>query len=446
MARRRVVVLGGAVSGPTAAARARETDAKADIRLIERSRDVSYAACALAYHASGEVPAEDALKRERADILWDVHRVKVETRTAVTGIDSRSRVVTTSDGRFRYDTLVYALGADSVLPPVPGLRGARNAFRFRTLLDLEALLARTDGGGRRVAVLGGGFIGVEAADGLARRGCRVTLVERGPVILPAFSVPSARAAAEALRALGVTVLQGTRVVRAVRKGGEIARIQLDRGRAVEVDAVVVAVGLVPRTQLLQRAGALLHGDGSVAIDNRCATSLPGIFACGVCVSVPHAVTGRPVWLPQAAIADKTAQVAGACAAGGDARLLPAVGSAIVRAGELALGRAGLTRGEAEDYAGPACAVTRIEAPSCDPFFPGSTETQVELVHHRGSGRILGGEVVARSGADKRTDALALAILGGLTVHQLAGADLAYAPPFSAARDPLNVAGTVAARS
>jgi NADPH-dependent 2,4-dienoyl-CoA reductase/sulfur reductase-like enzyme/rhodanese-related sulfurtransferase len=443
MAKRRVIVLGGAVSGPTAAARARETDEEADIILIERSRDVSYAACALAYHASGEVPALDALNRQRAEFFWDVYRVKVRTGMAVTGLDTRARAVLVKGGRLPYDSLVYALGADSVLPAVPGLEGARNVFRFRTLLDLEGLLARVDAGARRVAVMGGGFIGVEAADGLARRGCQVTLVEQGERILPAFSRAAGRAAADALRELGVTVVEGARAVRASRTGPDVRALQLQTRRSLAVEAVVAAVGLRPRTELLARAGARLHPDGSVAVDNRCATSLPGVFACGVCVSVPHAVSGEPVWLPQAALADKTAQVAGACAAGGDARIGAALGSAIVRAGALTLGRTGLTREEAARYAGPEAAHARIHAPSLDPFFPASADVQVELLYHRGSGRLLGGEVASRTGADKRVDVLATAILGGLSVRQLASIDLAYAPPYSPARDPVNVAATVA---
>ena len=446
MARRRIVVLGGAISGPTAAARARETDEQADIVLVERSRDVSYAACALAYHASGEVPALDALNRERAEFFWDVYRVQVRTGTAVTAIDASAREVAVKGGRLPYDSLVYALGADSVLPSLAGLEGARNTFRFRTLVDLEGLLARVDKGPRRVAVLGGGFIGVEAADGLARRGCKVTLIEQGPRILPAFGVAGSRAAAAALRALGVKVLEGARVARARRGEGDVRALELQGGRSVAVDAVVVAVGLRPRTQLLERAGARLFADGSVDVDNRAATSLPGVFACGVCVSVPHAVTGRPVWLAQASLADKTAQVAGANAAGGDARITPALGTFIVRAGDLVLARTGLTHDEAVQYAGAECAVTRIQAPSRDAFFPGAEDTRVELLHHRASGRLLGAEVASRSGADKRVDALAAAILGGLTVEQLAALDLAYAPPFSPPRDPVNVAGSVAAQA
>jgi NADPH-dependent 2,4-dienoyl-CoA reductase/sulfur reductase-like enzyme/rhodanese-related sulfurtransferase len=444
MARRRVVVLGGAISGPTAAARARETDEDADVLLLERSAEVSYAACALAYHASGEVADLEALNRERGVFFWDVYRVRVQTGAAVAGIDPKARAVLVKGGSVPYDSLVYALGAESVVPSIRGLQGARNAFRFRTLPDLRGLLARADRGPRRVAVLGGGFIGVEAADGLARRGCKVTLIERGARILPAFSPAASRAAADALRERGVTVLEGTEVVRAARGGAEIRTLQVRPGRTLAVEAVVVAVGLRPRTRMLARAGGRLHADGSVLIDNRCATSLPGVFACGVCVSVPHAVNGRPVWLPQAALADKTAQVAGACAAGGDAVIGPAVGSAVVRAGELTLGRTGLTGEEVAAYAGTDWASARVHAPSREPLFPGSADTQLELFYQRRSGRLLGAEVVSRSGADKRVDVLAAAILGGLTVDQLAALDLAYAPPYSPARDPVNVAATVAA--
>jgi rhodanese-related sulfurtransferase len=294
--------------------------------------------------------------------------------------------------------------------------------------------------------VGGGFIGVEAADGLARRGCKVTLIEQGPSLLPGFSSAASRAAAAALRTLGVKVLEGARVNRASRRGGDVQALQLQGGRGLAVDAVVVAAGLRPRTQLLQRAGARLHADGSVDIDNRAATSLPGVYACGVCVSVPHAVTGRPVWLAQAALADKTAQVAGANAAGGDARLGPALGTFIVRAGDLALARTGLNLEEAVAYAGADCAATRIQSPSRDPFFPGADDLRIELLHHRASGRLLGAEVVGRSGADKRVDVLAAAIQGALTVEQVAALDLAYAPPFSPPRDPVNVAGGVAAQA
>jgi NADPH-dependent 2,4-dienoyl-CoA reductase/sulfur reductase-like enzyme len=164
-----------------------------------------------------------------------------------------------------------------------------------------------------------------------------------------------------------------------------------------------------------------------------------VFACGVCVSVPQAPSGAPVWFAQAAMADKTAQVAGICAAGGDARLGPVLGTAILRAGKLAIARTGLTGPEA----GPNAAAVDVVAPSHDLFFPGAAPVSIALTYHGPSGRVLGAEIAGRAGVDKRIDVVATAIAGGLTVEQLAALDLAYAPPYSAARDPVNVAGTAA---
>jgi NADPH-dependent 2,4-dienoyl-CoA reductase/sulfur reductase-like enzyme/rhodanese-related sulfurtransferase len=444
MASKTILVVGGAVGGPTAAARARETDDGARIILLERSRDVSYAACGLAYHLSGEAPSLDSLNRERADFFWDVYRVEVRTGAAVSAIDAAARTVRLEGERLGYRELIYAAGAESLIPRIPGLRGGRNVFRFRTLDDLEAISRRLEGGARRVVILGGGFFGVEAADGFLRHRCEVTVLERGPQILPAFTAGLSRSAAGALETAGATVVTRAHVMQAERSGPDVRALRLASGRRVPADVVIVAAGVRPRTALLAAAGARLMADGSVSVDNRCATSLPHVFACGVCVSVPHAVSDQPVYLAQAAMADKTAQVAGACAAGGDARLAPVLGTAIVRAGDLTLARTGLTRAEAQAYAGRALESVRIHGPSCDPFLARSGPATVELLYHARSGRILGAETAARIGADKSVDVLAAAILGGLTVDRLASIDLAYAPPYSTARNLLNVAGTVAA--
>lgn len=446
MAARTIVIVGGAVSGPTAAARARELDEGARIVLLERSRDVSYAACGLAYHLSGEAPSLEALNRERADFFWDVYRVEVRTGASVVAIDAEAHVVRLKGEALRYGALVYAAGAESVAPTVPNLAGAANVFRFRTLKDIEGILGRLKGGARRVAILGGGFIGVEAADGFLRYGSEVTLIERGPQILPAFTAGVAMSGANALIAAGARVLTGADVVRAEREGRNVRALKLKGGGLIPADLVVIAAGLRPRTDLLRRAGARLLPDGSVPVDNRCLTSLPDVFACGVCVSLPHAVSDKPVWTAQAALADKTAQVAGANAAGGDVAMGPALGTAIVRAGDRTLARTGLTHAEAAAYAGSELQSVRIHAPSCEPYFPGSTSTTIELLYHGRNGRILGAEVAAATGADKRVDVLAAAILGGLSVDRLGSLDLAYAPPYAPARDPINVAGVVAEAS
>jgi NADPH-dependent 2,4-dienoyl-CoA reductase/sulfur reductase-like enzyme/rhodanese-related sulfurtransferase len=441
---RTIVIVGGALSGPTAAARAREIDETARIVLLERSKAVSYAVCGLAYHVSREVQSLDELDRERAAFFRDVYRVEVRTGVEVTRIDAPERTVRIKKGSpLRYDALVFALGAESVVPEIDGFAGATNVFRFRTLSDLRGVLGRLKGTRTRVAILGGGFLGVEAADALIRRGCRVTLLEKASRLLPRFSGAFAGMAARALEQAGATVVAGANVERAQRRGKSVVKLGLGSGETIAVDLVIVATGLRPRSELLRQAGARLLGDGTVVVDERCATSLPDVYACGVCVSLPHAVSGRPTWFAQAAQADKTAQVAGANAAGGDARMGHVLGTAIVRAGALALARTGLTGAEAADFAAGDLETITVHAPSHDPYFPGSQRVSLRLFNHRSSGRVLGAEAAGSDGVDKRIDVLAAAILGGLKVDQLSTLDLAYAPPYSAARDPVNVAGSVA---
>lgn len=443
MAKKTIVIVGGALSGPTAAARARETDPKARIVLLERSRDINYAVGGLASGVARETGPIAALNRDKADFFADVYGVEARVRASVSAIDVKRRVVSADGEALAYDSLIYAAGAESVAPGIAGLEGARNALRFRTLLDLEAVLAALQHGAKHVVVIGGGLLGVEAADGFLRRGCRVTVIESSPRLLPRFSQALSMAGAAALEKAGATVLTGTCASSALRSGDRIRSLTLTSGRSIAADLVILAAGLRPRTKLLARAGVTLRPDGTVAVDKRCAASAPGLFACGVCVSLPHAVTGKPFWLAQAAQADKTAQVAGANAAGGRALMAPVTGTAIVRVGELTLARTGLDESAARRFAGKRFACARAHAPSLDAFQPGSTPVSIALFYDEGSGRLLGAELSGRAGVDKRVDVLATALAGKLTVEALSLLDLAYAPPYNAARDPINVAGSVA---
>lgn len=446
MAERTIVVLGGALSGPTAAARARETDELARIVLVERNTRVSYATCGLAYHLSGEVRSAAELDPERKELFESAYRLEVWLESEATGLDPFTRTLTIARGEkteaLGYDALVFALGADSPTPRVPGLAG-KNVRAFRNLDDLAALKAALARGKKRVAVLGGGPMGLEAADGLCRAGAQVTVIERGAHLLPQFGMQAAAAAKAALTRNAELMLEAE-VVSAVGRKDKVERLVLADGRNVEVDAVVIAAGLRPRTSLLGRAGALLAADGTALVNDRAETSLPGVYACGVCVSVPSVVTGRPVWTAQGALADKTAQVAGANAAGAELCLGPATGAMVLRVGDAVLGRAGLTLSEARAHLGPDLEVTTVHASSHDAWFPGAEPLLVELLWDERSRRVVGLECVGRSGVDKRVDVGASAIAGCLTLDDLAGLDLAYAPPFSSARDPLNVAATVAA--
>jgi rhodanese-related sulfurtransferase len=307
---------------------------------------------------------------------------------------------------------------------------------LRTPADARAVLKQLERGARRVAVLGGGPQGLEIVEALRGRRCRVTLLERGRQLLPAFGTELSRQAEEALRAAGVDVRTGVRVRRAERRRGRVVALSLPRGESLAVDLVLVAAGVRPRTELLQAAGVALRQDGSVAVDERCATGLPDVYACGVCVAVPRAGSGRPAWLAQAAVADKTAQVAGANAAGGQARLAPVAGTQLVRAAGLTLATTGLT-GRA---AGKAAAVVRVHPEDG----AGEGRVTVHLWHDEASGRVLGAEVAASTDAARHADLLAAAVAAGLTVDQLASLDLAHAVGCARPRDAVNVAATVAA--
>jgi NADPH-dependent 2,4-dienoyl-CoA reductase/sulfur reductase-like enzyme/rhodanese-related sulfurtransferase len=436
MAKQKIVVLGGALSGPTAAARARETNANASIILLERADAISYAVGGLPYYLSGEVDAREDLAPYRAAFFNRYYDVDVRTKINVQRFDPTKRKVYTDAGVVPYDTLIYALGAGSIVPSVFG-DGASNASLLRNPAHLQRIDALLRQGARRVVVVGGGYYGVEAADCLARRGCAVTLIERGQQLLPEFSAHAADQAARALAAQGVGLRIGVAIDEVLRKGKKIIALRVG-GERIETELILLTTGVRPRTEIFAAAGGKLGRDGSIRVDDRCATKLDGVYATSICVSHTHAVTRKPVWTAQASDADKTAQVAGENAAGGDATLGPTLGTAIVRAGAIDLARTGYTQ-----QGGPLeAARIQLAGHACDPFFHGSEPLELTLYYAPKTERILGAEVIGRGGVDKRIDVLATAILAKLKLAQLAQLDLAYSPPYSMVRDLVNVAGVV----
>jgi NADPH-dependent 2,4-dienoyl-CoA reductase/sulfur reductase-like enzyme/rhodanese-related sulfurtransferase len=436
MSQRTIAILGGALSGPTAAAHARETDPDARIILLERAAAISYAVGGLPYVLSGEIASNGDIDPYDTAFFRRDYDVDVRTGVQVDRLDAGRREVHTRAGVVRYDSLVYALGAGSFTPPgfeeeAENLSFLRNPAHLRAILDVLA------GGAERVAIVGGGYYGVEAADCLARRGLRVTLLERGPQLLPEFSSSAAKQAADALAAHGVEVRLGAGIDRVVRRDRRIVALEVG-GTRLDTDLVLLTAGVRPRTELFVAAGGRVLPDGSIPVDARCATNLDGVYATSICVSHRHAVTGRSVWTAQASDADKTAQVAGRNAAGGAARLGPTLGTAIVRAGDLHVARTGFTQlGGRFD-----AARVKVTGSSCDPFFRGSAGLDVTLYYARRTERLLGAEVVGRGGVDKRIDVLATAVLARLDLAQLSQLDLAYSPPYSTARDIVNTAGVV----
>lgn len=436
-----IVVIGAALAGPTAAARAREVDEHARIILLERNTRVSYAMTGLSLHLSGEVKSLEDLNRERDDFFRTVYNIDVRTRTEVIELDAKKKTLLCRDANgdttITYDKLIFAAGASSLHPV--GLKPAENFRYFRTLDDLAAIRAQLDSGKNRFVILGGGSMGAEALDGLVRGGADVTLVEKKLRFLPDYA-PEISAVATASQEHKARIFSGFKQVDFDFKEGQITAVKID-GMRVETDFVVSAIGVRPRTELLKKAGVKLLTDGSIAVNSRCETNIKGIYACSICVSVPD---GKDyLWIPQAAVSDKTAQVAGENAAGGHAQLSTITANQIIRLPGIEIGRVGLTCTQAMRKFGKAnIGSVFVHGRNTESYMPGSEDISLKLYYHRKKKQVIALEAAGKE-IKARLDAFAAALAGNLTLNDLAMLDLAYTPAFGTARDALNIAATVA---
>lgn len=434
---RKIIVLGGSLSGPTAASRAREVDANAEIILIERSQDISYAVGGLPYHLSGEVEVANDLAPYRKEFFKKYYNVDVRTGVSVNSFDPNARTVQTSEGELSYDSLIYALGAGSIIPSIFSEESS-NMSLLRNMSHLRNIASLLKSGAQKIIVVGGGFYGIEAAECLAKRGCNVTLIEKGSQILPSFSLEIAKEAQKALEETGATVVLNANVSAVNRQENRITSIEMG-DQKLATDLVLICAGVTPRTEIFTAAGGEVKENGAIKVNSNCQTNLPNVYATSICVAHKHAVSGKTVWTAQAADADKTAQVAGANAAGAISKVRPTLDTAIIRVGKLCIARTGLIKDKRSKS-------VRLYSYSGDPFFKGNAPLEIVLYFHPKNNQVQGAEVIGKVGVDKRIDILATAIYGKLKVKDLSQIDLAYSPPFGLARDPINAIGNIATQS
>jgi NADPH-dependent 2,4-dienoyl-CoA reductase/sulfur reductase-like enzyme len=446
MSGRRLAVVGGVAAGMSAAARAKRLDPGLDVVVFERTGFCSYTACGLPYHIAGVIPDHRALVA-RTPEEFAQQGVQVHVRHEVTELDVRAgtlRVRDLESGRERtepWDALVLAAGARPAGANLPGA-GTPGAFTLRTVEDAQAIRAWIDEHGAGAAVvIGGGYIGLEVAEAFLALGLATTVVEREPRLLPLVDADVAEAISAELAARGADVRCGA-AVDAIEGGDRVSRVIAD-GDAIAANVVVIGVGVRPDTALAAEAGLPLGPHGGVVVDARMRTGVDGVWAAGDCCQTRHLLHDGPAYVPLGTTANKQGRVAGAGVTGGDDAFDGVLGTAVVKVCELHVGRTGL--GEQEARAAGFDAVTAsITHISRARYYPGHQPLQVKLVAERGSGRLLGGQLVGREGVAKRVDVVAAALHGGATAAELAHYDLTYAPPFAPVWDPLLLAARAVA--
>lgn len=435
----RLVVIGGGAAGMSAASTARRVAPDLDVVVCEAGGFAAYGTCGIPYYLGGVVPAAEDLLAYPPREFRDQRGIDLRLHTWVSAIDPAAHQVRIAGaagadggGPLGYDALVLASGAAPVRPPVPGLDGPRvctirsldEAIRLRRLLETGTV--------RRAIVVGAGYVGLEAAEGLVDAGAEVEIVEALPRVLGNVDEPIA-AVVQAELERHTRVRLGTRLAE-VRGGGGRALTAVAGGAEIGTDLVVVAAGVRPVSDLLIQAGAEHLPDRSLLVDAQLRTSLPDVFAAGDCVALEHLVLGRPAWIPLGPAANKTGRVAGTVAAGGSASFGGIVGTAVVKVFGLEVARTGLTLADAS-AAGLAATAVDVVSRSRAKYYPGAQPLHVRLVHAP-DGRLLGGQLAGREGAAKRIDVLATALHAGMSVADIAGLDLSYAPPFAPVYDPL----------
>jgi NADPH-dependent 2,4-dienoyl-CoA reductase/sulfur reductase-like enzyme/rhodanese-related sulfurtransferase len=439
---RRIVIVGGVAGGASAAARARRIDESAEITIFERGPYISFANCGLPYHIAGEIQDRSKLLIMTPEKMWARSRVQVHVNHEVLSIDRSGKTIRVrrADGSqvdFPYDRLILSQGAKPIVPPIPGA-DLPNVFTLRDVPDMDRIIAFADSHQpRTAAVIGGGFIGLEMAEAFHRRRMHVTVIEKLPHIFPLLDNDMAMHLENCVRDNEFGVMTGAEAKSFSPRGVELAN-----GAFVPAEMILLSVGVRAEVGLAKNAGLEIGLTGGVKVNARMESSDPEIYAVGDAAETTHMLTGARTRIPLAGPANRQGRIAGANAAGEHFFYPGALGTSIVRVLRMTAACTGLNSAQAAK-AGFSFFTSVTIDPNHAGYYPGSRPMRIKILAEEGTGRLLGAQIVGEDGVDKRTDVLATAIAGKMTVFDLESLDLAYAPPFGSANDPINTAGFVA---
>ncbi|MHC1711104.1 MAG: FAD-dependent oxidoreductase [Solidesulfovibrio sp.] len=445
MSKKRIVVIGGTAAGPKAASRAKRLDQEAEVTLLQKAPELSMASCGYPYYVAGDVKERNQLICTPAGVVRDpvffagAKGVAALVATEVTAIDRKEKTVswkrlgTGETGHLPYDKLILATGSLPRIPPIPG-RELVGVTALASLADADDLriLAQT-GKGKKAVIVGGGLIGMETCEALATAGMDVTVVEALPQILGFLDPELALLVEKHARSKGATILTGVGIAEILGQSGKVSGVRLADGRELPCTLVVMAVGVAPNVALAKAAGLTIGETGGIATNEFMGTSDPDIYAAGDCVEVKNRLTGKVMLAPYGDLANLEGRVAGENAAIGDTARFPGtIGSGICKVFDFAAASTGLSERRAKEAG--FTVFTAINASPDKPGFMGAKPVVSKLVADAATGRILGFACIGAGNVNRQTAEMAMAILGGLTVDDVAMADLPYAPPYSLAID------------
>jgi len=443
MPKNRLVVIGGDAAGMSAAAKVRREDHDREIVVFERSPHTSYSACGIPYFIGGLVENAEQLIARSPETFRRKYRIEVRTGQEVVEIDPAAAKVSFKnhlsgvEGWESYDQLLVATGASPFCPQVPGA-DAEGIFGLSTLQSgIRVKQALADHRPRRVVIAGGGYIGLEMAEAFIRLGLDVSLIQRGPQVMATLDSDMGEQVSDALRNLGVTLYLEESLTGFETSARKVRAVVTSK-RTLPADLVVLGMGTRPNSSLADAAGIALGARGAIVVNPRQQTNLEQIWAAGDCAESFHLISRRPVHIALGTIANKQGTVAGTNLAGGYATFPGVVGTAVSKICELEVARTGLQEKEIKELGLQGVSAT-ITSKTRAGYYPGAGSITVKLWAEKGSGRLLGGQIVGIEGAAKRIDVLATALHAGMTVGQIIDLDLSYAPPYSPVWDPVQIA-------
>ena len=440
----KVVIVGGVAGGATAAARIRRLDEHAQIVVFERSGFISYANCGLPYHIGGVIEDPEELTLQTPESFYERFRIQMKVHHEVVSVHPDRKTVLVKNLKTgevfeeSYDKLLLSPGAKPVRPDLPGI-DSHKLFTLRTVEDTFQIKRYIDQNRPRSAVMvGGGFIGLEMAENLRELGMDVTIVQRPKQLMNPFDADMAAFIHAEVRKHGVKLALGHRVEGFEEKDGGID-VLLKDSPSLHADMVVLAIGVQPEAELAESAGLALGLKGSILVNERMETSVPDIYAVGDAVQVKHYVTGEDALIALAGPANKQGRIAADNICGGDSRYLGSQGSSVIKVFDMTAAVTGINETNARK-AGLDVDTVILSPMSHAGYYPGGKLMTMKVVFEKKTYRLLGAQIVGYEGVDKRIDVLATAIHTGLKATDLKDLDLAYAPPYSSAKDPVNMAG------